>query len=134
MPFYLVYKVKVFDSFYSADKEYEKTDEFYWCISLTDISIPNSVRKIERYAFSGCKSLKSLYIPNSVRTIGDGVFKFCESLKSIYIPNSVRTIGEEAFTGCKSLERIEIPKGSLKKFARLLPNDQDKLVEINVTR
>lgn len=35
---YLVYKVKVFDSFYSADKEYEKTDEFYWCISFFDLT------------------------------------------------------------------------------------------------
>ena len=84
---------------------------FFWCIALTDVSIPKSVRKIERFAFDGCKALKSIYIPNSVRTIGERVFHFCESL-----------------------ERIEIPKGTLKKFAKLLPDDQDKLVEININR
>lgn len=78
---------------------------------MTDVSVPKSVRKIERFAFSGCKAMKSIYIPNSVRTIGEGVFKFCESL-----------------------ERIEIPKGTLDKFSKLLPDDRDKLVEININR
>ena len=65
---------------------------FWWCKSLTNINIPNSVTTIGEHAFSYCDSLTSINIPNSVTTIGDGAFEFCVSLTSITIPNSVVTI------------------------------------------
>ena len=44
---------------------------FYFCESLTSVTIPNSVTSIEHEAFSGCSSLTSVTIPNSVTSIGD---------------------------------------------------------------
>ena len=76
---------------------------FYSCISLTSITIPNSVTSIESYAFFNCRSLTSITIPNSVTSIGEYAFSECSSLTSIEIPSSVTSIGEYAFKNCSSL-------------------------------
>ena len=78
-------------------------------MSLTSVTIPNSVKTIERFAFYNCKSLTSVTIPNSVTTIDNGTFSVCTSLTSVTIPNSVKTIGQEAFSYCRSLTSVTIP-------------------------
>ncbi len=83
-----------------------KDDAFSGCYDLTDITIPNSVKKIGRYAFYKCYSLRKITLPNSLETIDDGAFNNCNGLQwtSIVIPNSVVKIGEFAFSnGVKSL-------------------------------
>ena len=82
---------------------------FKFCISLTNINIPNSVRTIGEDAFGECKSLTNINIPNSVTTIGEGAFYICESLTNINIPNSVTTIGDGVFCCCEYLTSITIP-------------------------
>lgn len=79
---------------------------FYFCESLTSVTIPNSVTSIEQEAFSGCRSLTSVTIGNSVTSIGDQAFDFCSSLTSVTIPNSVTSIGELAFSYCDILKTI----------------------------
>lgn len=81
---------------------------FSGCEKLTNIEIPNSVISIEEKAFDKCKSLKSIEIPNSVISIGNDAFWECTSLSSIKIPNSVTEIGDFAFFDCKSLKEIEV--------------------------
>ena len=82
---------------------------FAYCISLTSITIPNSVISIGGNAFSGCSSIKYINIPNSVNRIGELAFSGCSSLISITIPNSVTSIGCWAFEYCSSLTSIIIP-------------------------
>ncbi len=82
---------------------------FSGCTSLTSITIPNSVTSIGSYAFRDCTSLTSITIPNSVTSIDDSAFYYCTSLKSIEIPSSVTSIGEAAFIYCASLTSITIP-------------------------
>ena len=55
------------------------------------------VTSIGDWAFWYCSSLTSITIPNSVTSIGEDVFNGCQSLKSIIIPNSVTEIGYRAF-------------------------------------
>lgn len=73
---------------------------FYGCKNLTSIEIPNSVTSISGYAFDHCKSLESVTIPNGVTSISDYAFNDCESLKSVTIPSSVEFIGQNAFGYC----------------------------------
>ena len=82
---------------------------FFYCTSLTSITIPNSVTSIEPYAFYNCNSLTSITIPNSVTSIGNFAFSDCSSLTSITIPDSVTSIGNYAFAYCEGLTSITIP-------------------------
>ena len=66
---------------------------FYYCYSLTSVTIPSSVTSIGNYAFGWCESLTSVTIPSSVTSIGNYAFGWCESLTSVTIPSSVTSIG-----------------------------------------
>ena len=108
---------------------------FYYCESLTSVTIPNSVTSIGWYAFKGCSSLTSITIPNSVKSIGYAAFLGCTSLTSITIPNSVKSIGEGAFLKCSSLTSVKYTgtKGQWKKIKRKHWTDGSKIQVIHCT-
>ena len=81
---------------------------FWYCRSLTSISIPDSVTSIGEYALGWC-GLTNITIPDSVTSIGKSVFYNCRSLTSISIPDSVTSIGKSVFYNCRSLTSITIP-------------------------
>ena len=81
---------------------------FQSCSGLTSIVIPDSVEEIGDYAFSGCTSLTSVTIGNGVKKIGYGTFMGCSSLTTVNIPSSVEEIGLYAFNGCTSLPHDDI--------------------------
>ena len=69
---------------------------------ITDLVIPNSVKFIKEYAFSGCSGLTSVNISNNVTSIGYGAFSGCSGLTTITIPNSVTNIENLAFYSSSS--------------------------------
>jgi hypothetical protein len=71
---------------------------------LTEVHIPNTVRKIGNFAFDTRAGLTSVHIPDSVRTIGESAFAQCERLRSVFISDTPRKIGKEAFDGCLVLD------------------------------
>ena len=81
---------------------------FYRCKTLKSVSIPNSVRSFEQYAFYGC-SITSIIVPNSVTSIGSYAFCDCSNLTDVTIPNSVTNIGSRAFSSCSNLMDVTIP-------------------------
>ncbi len=84
---------------------------FYGCRCLTDICLPNGVRRIEENAFSDCSSLTSIDMPEDLNRIGWCAFENCSSLTSISLPEDLSSIGENAFEDCSSLSSIDLPKG-----------------------
>ena len=112
--------------------------------AITSVSIPESLTTIGYSAFAQCKSLTSITIPKNVTKIENGnPFGFCSSLESIVvdpdnttfdsrencnaiirtasnalvvgckntiIPEDVALIGVGAFTGCEGLTTITIPE------------------------
>ena len=78
-------------------------------LTLTSITIPNSVTNIGVGAFWNCTNLTNITIPNSVKNIGSRAFEDCTSLKSITIPNSVTSINNGLFSNCTSLTDLTIP-------------------------
>ena len=81
-------------------------DAFKSCISITSITIGNSVTSIGDYAFYNCSSITSLTIGNSLTSIGTNAFEACRSLTSVTIPNSVSSIGSFAFYNCTNLIQL----------------------------
>ena len=78
---------------------------FQFC-SFFHFRIPDSVREIEPNAFDCC-NLHSLRIPNSISRIETEVFN-ASTLSTIYIPNSVTYIDSFAFCNCYNLTDVHI--------------------------
>ena len=83
---------------------------FFYCDTLTSVSIPNSVTTIGTEAFGNCRGLTSITIPNSVKTIEASAFWGCEGLTNVFLPNSVETIEASAFGSCENLKSIDVAK------------------------
>ncbi len=69
----------------------------------------NSGTNIPASAFSRCITLTSVTIPDSVTSIGASAFSGCTGLTSVTVPDSVTSIGSAAFSGCSSLTSLTIP-------------------------
>ena len=54
---------------------------------ITNLTIPNSVTNIGRYAFYGCRGLTSITIGNSVTSIGSDAFYGCSGLQKVIVPD-----------------------------------------------
>ncbi|MBQ2167796.1 MAG: leucine-rich repeat domain-containing protein [Prevotella sp.] len=73
--------------------------------SITSFVIPNGTSSIRSFCFSDCLSLTSVTIPNTVTTIGSNSFTKT-GLTSVTIPESVTFIGKLAFFLSNSLTSI----------------------------
>lgn len=103
-------------------------------VTVEKITIKNSTRLMEAYAFTGCDRLQSVKLGNELICIGDFAFAKCSALstvdggKKLYVigdnafsectmlggfelSENVYTIGENAFYGCAALQNINFPEG-----------------------
>ena len=83
---------------------------FYYCGSLTEGEIPESVENICRMAFGSC-GITSIQLPNTLKTIGEEAFSKSK-LVSIEIPASVESIGDLPFAWVESLTAINVVAGN----------------------
>ena len=81
--------------------------------AITSIDIPNSVVRIEAYAFKWATQLNSITIPNSVNYIGDSVFYSCPLDTIRMEAMTPPTIGVNPFS---SLPVCVIPCGTLAAY------------------
>ncbi len=72
-------------------------------MELTDLTIPNTITKINDFTFMNSGLSGILTIPNSVTSIGSKAFYRCSGLSSVTFGDSVKTIGDEAFCLCTGL-------------------------------
>ena len=84
---------------------------FFECDSLTSVTIPEGVTKIEDFAFSYCSSLTDITLPESLTSIGATAFLNCKGLTSITVPENVRSMGYGVFTNCEHLKKVTLPEG-----------------------
>ncbi|MGN0797256.1 MAG: phage baseplate protein [Christensenellales bacterium] len=69
------------------------------------ISVIQGVQSIQDYAFFGAHTTK-IVLPDSLRKVGKYAFGDCQSLKQLTMPSNVEEIGDYALLGCDS--NIEI--------------------------
>ena len=72
--------------------------------------IPNTVTKIEGYAFYSVKELEEIEIPDSVTSIGEFGFAHCEKLHNARISENLRTLERYTFYGHSDFEDLIIPQ------------------------
>ena len=111
--------------------------------SLTHVTIPDSVTKIELVAFKNCASLTNLDIPASVNKIdrafpesglisitfpvgvpevASNAFERCNNLTTVVLSEGVTRIGQYAFNRCESLSSITLPKSLTKVESEAFAN------------
>ena len=82
---------------------------FNWNDDLYTITLPSTLKTIQRYAFSGCSYITKLVIPNSVTVIEAYAFQNCSNLASVTLGSGLKSIGDCAFYGCEFLASVVIP-------------------------
>ena len=107
------------------------------CSSLVTVNIEGNINSIGEETFYNCKKLENITIPDTVTRIENMAFSGCISLKDVKIPSSVNYIGDEAFEGTKWLEE-EREKESLVVVNGILIDGKgckgDVVIPDNVTR
>lgn len=63
---------------------------FMGCSTITNITIPDSVKTIRSAAFSGCSNLTNILIGTGVTNIENQIFRNCDNLKNITVKNGNR--------------------------------------------
>lgn len=90
---------------------------FYECKNLKEVSIPDSVTSIYKFAFYGCKSLISITIPNSVVFIEDRAFANCYSLESVTSKATTPpSLNSNIFGNDTALKEIQVPLSSIEAY------------------
>ncbi|MCM1252920.1 MAG: leucine-rich repeat domain-containing protein [Clostridium sp.] len=103
--------VEAVDSASASDFQMSGTTLVKYTGTAANVSISNSVEKIEAEAFAGNETIENVTIGNGVKSIGSGAFEGCNALRSVTISDSVEEIGKAAFASCPSLSNVRIGSG-----------------------
>lgn len=87
-----------------------KLDGTFEYTALEDVKIPDSVKYVGEYAFSGCGRLRKIVFPAELKEIRENTFRWCKSLEEVVFPRELEAIRVEAFEGCESLKTVTLPE------------------------
>ena len=104
---------------------------FSGCSFIEQVILNSNLIKIGYYSFYGCSSLKEISIPSSVTEIGDSAFEECSSLKEISFPSSVIQIGYSVLKNCTSITQVSIPS-SITSIGKSFFNKCSSLTHIQI--
>lgn len=76
--------------------------------NLISISVPDSVKCIDNYAFNNCTGLTDAGVISS-DIVGSYAFNNCTNLKNITLGEGITTIEKNAFYNCTGLTKLETP-------------------------
>jgi len=72
---------------------------FFSLDNVESIELPDSVEVIGRCAFSASRELETVKLSENLDILSDNAFSECTALKNVTIPESVKYVGYEAFNG-----------------------------------
>lgn len=95
-----------FESIYYANP-FRYADNLYLNdIIVTDLVVPQNIKKVNNYAFRDYDKLLSVKFSEGVESIGTEAFYSCDALKEVVIPKSVANVANGAFNRCSSLTDV----------------------------
>jgi hypothetical protein len=83
--------------------------------SITGINL-TGITEIHYGAFGGCSDLTNITLPNTLERLDGDAFNCCTSLVSINIPDSITVMHRNPFTNCTSLTGITLDNPASAKF------------------
>ena len=102
----------------------------FYSTGIENLDLPNSLEKIEDYAFSSMESLKTVTFSNNLKSIGNFAFAYDDNLKSINLPESLETIGNKVFYYGGSLEGIITIPNNVKSMGNSVFEGNRKIEKI----
>ncbi len=72
------------------------------------ITLPDTVKTIDDYAFANLTTLTSVNLPERVKEIGDFAFFNCVRLDSLTLGENLQQVGDFAFFNCKNMESLTV--------------------------
>lgn len=78
--------------------------------NISEITLPNTLEKIENETFALSPHLRKINIGNGVIRIGRAAFRFCQQLEEITFSKNLQRIDQDAFEFNKSLKEIVLPE------------------------
>ncbi|MBQ9791503.1 MAG: leucine-rich repeat domain-containing protein, partial [Clostridia bacterium] len=78
---------------------------FESCDNLSYVKLPETIKSIYEYAFSGCTSLTNIEIPKNTTNFAAGVF-YNTGLTEFTFNSGVTEVSNDMFSGCTDLERV----------------------------
>ncbi len=85
---------------------------------LKSVKLPENLKVLRKYAFSGCSYLEKISLPDNLTTIESGAVSYCHNLKKLSIPANVKKIEQGAFNGLTGLETIRVSSKNKKYDSR----------------
>ena len=82
------------------------TCAFWYCTSLSSITLPSTVTEIGSNAFHYCNNLREVIFKEGLQEIRFGAFRYCKSLESVTLPSTVAEVNDRAFADCNSLREV----------------------------
>jgi len=81
------------------------------CQVLSEVELPEGLETIEQYAFFKCNAITEIILPQSLKKIGQGAFQYAH-LTKVEIPAGVGLIGDKEFAAeafwCDGLKEINV--------------------------
>ncbi len=86
---------------------------FSGCTDLVVLHLPENLAEIPHHMLTGCISLTALGLPKKLKSIGEYAFYDCRNIQKLHIPETVEKLGRYAFYNCRNMESINIPKAAV---------------------
>ena len=87
---------------------------FYQCTGITEISLSDTIEKVEEYAFSGCTGITEISLPDTIEKVEEYAFSGCTGITEINLIDRELELQRGAFSDCSGLTEIVIPSTKIK--------------------
>ncbi|MBD5390842.1 leucine-rich repeat protein, partial [bacterium] len=102
VPAYLAYEniSSVFIAKFTNNEQCTSIGEYaFYKTKMSQISFPETLLKVEPYAFYGCSKLRSVILPDLVSEVGEYAFAQCIALTQVKLSDSMTIIQKGTFQG-----------------------------------